>query len=33
VTLVGEYVNEKETAHNGLNYKADTIGLGAILFF
>lgn len=33
VTLVGEYVNEKETSHSGLNYKADTIGLGAILFF
>lgn len=33
VTLIGEYIKTTSQAHNGNEAKADTIALGAILFF
>lgn len=33
VTLVGEYINTKSTAHGGNEATSDTLALGAILFF
>ncbi|QUT05745.1 porin [Sphingobium phenoxybenzoativorans] len=33
VTLIGEYIRTKSEAHNGNEAKADTVALGAILFF
>lgn len=33
VTLVGEYIRTKSQAHNGNEAKADTVAVGAIMFF
>lgn len=33
VTLIGEYIHTKSEAHNGNQAEADTVALGAILFF